>query len=265
MDAEQVAELRKKRAFRKFTFRGIELDQLLDLTNEELMGLITARARRRMTRGLKRKPLANMDAEQVAELRKKRAFRKFTFRGIELDQLLDLTNEELMGLITARARRRMTRGLKRKGHTNMDAEQVAELRKKRAFRKFTFRGIELDQLLDLTNEELMGLITARARRRMTRGLKRKPLALIKRLRQAKKEAAPGEKPRGIKTHLRDMIIVPEMIGSIIGIYNGKMFCGVEMKPEMIGMYLGEFAITYKPVRHGRPGVSAAHQTRFIPL
>jgi len=147
----------------------------------------------------------------------------------------------------------------------MDAEKVAELRKKRTFRKFQFRGIELDALLDLTNDELMDLVTARARRRMSRGLKRKPMALIKRLRQAKKEAAPGEKPRGIKTHLRNMIIVPEMIGSIVGIYNGKMFCGVEMKPEMVGMYLGEFAITYKPVRHGRPGVSAAHQTRFIPL
>ena len=147
----------------------------------------------------------------------------------------------------------------------MDAEKVAELRKKRTFKKFTFRGIELDALLDLTNDELMDLVTARARRRMSRGLKRKPMALIKRLRQAKKEAAPGEKPRGIKTHLRNMIIVPEMIRSIVGIYNGKMFCGVEMKPEMVGMYLGEFAITYKPVRHGRPGVSAAHQTRFIPL
>mmetsp|Transcript_8405 Transcript_8405/g.20774 ORF Transcript_8405/g.20774 Transcript_8405/m.20774 type:complete len:148 (-) Transcript_8405:81-524(-) len=147
----------------------------------------------------------------------------------------------------------------------MDAEKVAELRKKRQFRKFTYRGIELDQLLDLTNDELMDLVCARPRRRMSRGLKRKPMALIKRLRQAKKEAPPGEKPRGVKTHLRNMIIVPEMIGSIIGIYNGKMFCGVEMKPEMIGMYLAEFAITYKPVRHGRPGVSAAHQTRFIPL
>jgi small subunit ribosomal protein S15e len=147
----------------------------------------------------------------------------------------------------------------------MDADKVAELRKKRQFRKFTFRGIELEQLLDLTNDELMDLVCARARRRMSRGLKRKPMALIKRLRQAKKEAPQGEKPRGVKTHLRNMIIVPEMIGSIIGIYNGKMFCGVEMKPEMIGMYLGEFAITYKPVRHGRPGVSAAHQTRFIPL
>merc|ERR1712157_238598 len=108
-------------------------------------------------------------------------------------------------------------------------------------------GIELDKLLDLTNDELMALVTARPRRRMSRGLKRKPMALIKRLRQAKKEAPPGEKPRGIKTHLRNMIIVPEMIGSIIG------------------MYLGEFAITYKPVRHGRPGVSATHQARFIPL
>merc|ERR1712060_540878 len=120
----------------------------------------------------------------------------------------------------------------------MDAAKVAELRKKRAFRKFAYRGIDLEKLLDLTNDELMALVTARARRRMSRGLKRKPMALIKRLRQAKKEAAPGEKPRGIKTHLRDMIIVPEMIGSIIGI-NGKMFCGVEMKPEMIGMYLAE--------------------------
>merc|ERR1712106_95720 len=45
----------------------------------------------------------------------------------------------------------------------------------------------------------------------------------------------------------------------------KMFCGAEMKPEMVGMYLGEFAITYKPVRHGRSGISASHQTRFIPL
>ena len=147
----------------------------------------------------------------------------------------------------------------------MDAEKVAELRKKRTFRKFTFRGIDLDKLLDLTNDELMGLVSSRARRRMSRGLKRKPMALIKRLRRAKKEAAPGEKPVGIKTHLRDMIVVPEMIGSIVGIYNGKMFCGIEIKPEMIGMYLGEFAIPYKPVRHGRPGIGATNSSRFIPL
>ena len=61
------------------------------------------------------------------------------------------------------------------------------------------------------------------------GLKRKPLALIKRLRKAKKEAPPLEKPAVVKTHLRNMIVVPEMIGSMVGIYNGKTFNQVEIK------------------------------------
>jgi ribosomal protein uS19 len=59
--------------------------------------------------------------------------------------------------------------------------------------------------------------------RFQRGLKRKPLALIKKLRKAKKDAAQGEKPEAVRTHLRNMIIVPEMIGSVIGVYNGKTF------------------------------------------
>ncbi|KAJ6725921.1 hypothetical protein OIU79_004141 [Salix purpurea] len=62
-----------------------------------------------------------------------------------------------------------------------------------------------------------------------------------------------------------MIIVPEMIGSIIGVYNGKTFNQVEIKPEMIGHYLAEFSISYKPVKHGRPGIGATHSSRFIPL
>ena len=67
----------------------------------------------------------------------------------------------------------------------VDVEAVAALRKKRQFRKFTFRGLELERLLDLSHEELLGFVTARARRRMQRGLKRKPMALIKKLRKAK--------------------------------------------------------------------------------
>ncbi|KAI5580317.1 hypothetical protein BDE02_08G147300 [Populus trichocarpa] len=75
----------------------------------------------------------------------------------------------------------------------------------------------------------------------------------------------GEKPEPVRTHLRNMIIVPEMIGSIIGVYNGKTFNQVEIKPEMIGHYLAEFSISYKPVKHGRPGIGATHSSRFIPL
>jgi len=109
------------------------------------------------------------------------------------------------------------------------------------------------------------MVTARARRRFTRGLKRKPMALIKRLRKAKKEAPPMEKPDLVKTHLRNMIIVPEMIGSMVGVYNGKTFTTVEIKPEMIGHYLAEFSITYKPISHGRAGIGATKTSRFIPL
>lgn len=69
------------------------------------------------------------------------------------------------------------------------------------------------------------------------------MGLIKKLRKAKQEAAPNEKPDLVKTHLRDMIVVPEMIGSVIGIYSGKEFNQVEIKPEMVGHYLAEFSIS----------------------
>ncbi|KAG4929139.1 hypothetical protein AAZX31_17G004300 [Glycine max] len=137
--------------------------------------------------------------------------------------------------------------------------------KKRTFKKFSFRGVDLDALLDMSTDELVKMFSARARRRFQRGLTRKPMALIKKLRKAKREAPAGEKPEPVRTHLRNMIIVPEMIGSIIGVYNGKTFNQVEIKPEMIGHYLAEFSISYKPVKHGRPGIGATHSSRFIPL
>merc|ERR1712212_13145 len=137
--------------------------------------------------------------------------------------------------------------------------------KKRTFRKFTYRGVDLDQLLDMTTDQLMEMFPCRIRRKLTRGLKRKPMGLIKKLRKSKKACLPNEKPEAVKTHLRDMIIMPEMVGSVVGVYQGKTFNQVEIKPEMIGHYLGEFSITYKPVKHGRPGIGATHSSRFIPL
>jgi small subunit ribosomal protein S15e len=130
------------------------------------------------------------------------------------------------------------------------------------FRRFFYRGIEVHKLLDLTHAELMKLFHARARRRFARGTITGKL--VKRLRKAKKEAKPEEKPATIKTHLRDMIIVPEMVASVVGVYNGLGFTQVEIKPDMIGHYLGEFSITYKPVKHGRAGVGGAG-AKFVPL
>ncbi|KAM5296781.1 small ribosomal subunit protein uS19-like [Glossophaga mutica] len=140
-----------------------------------------------------------------------------------------------------------------------------EQKKKRTFCKFTYCGMDLAQLLDMSYEQLMQLYSARHPWGLNHGLQRKQHSLLKRLRKAKKEVLPIEKLEVVKTHLRDMIILPEIVGSMVGVYNGKTFNQVEIKPEMIGHYLGEFSITYKPVKHGRPGIGATHSSRFIPL
>ena len=145
---------------------------------------------------------------------------------------------------------------------NEEDALIAAAPKKRTFRKFSYRGVDLDQLLDLKTEALVDLFRARIRQRFKRGLTRKPMKLVKKLRKAKKEATGGEKPETVRTHLRNMVIVPEMIGSVVGVYNGKVFNTVEIKPEMVGTYLGEYSITYRPVSHGRAGLAGG---KFIPL
>ncbi|MDH5788198.1 MAG: ribosomal protein S19 family protein, partial [Candidatus Bathyarchaeota archaeon] len=68
-----------------------------------------------------------------------------------------------------------------------------------------------------------------------------------------------------KTHVRDMIILPEMVGTTLFVHNGKDFVQVEIKPEMIGHCLGEFAITNRPVKHGTPGIGASRSSMYVPL
>ena len=143
---------------------------------------------------------------------------------------------------------------------------MAALRKKRQFRKFTFRGLELEKILDLNQEELLEVVHARARRRMLRGMKKKRhVGLLNKLKKAKKAAGALDKPAPVKTHLRNMVIVPDMIGSQVAIYNGKVFNLVLITADMLGSYLGEYSISYRPVRHGRPGLGSTNSSRFIPL
>merc|ERR1712100_706101 len=108
--------------------------------------------------------------------------------------------------------------------------------KKKTFRKYSYRGVDLENLLVMPMADLMELVHARARRRFKHGLKRKYYALLKRLRAAKKAVTrpeDGEKPECIKTHLRNMI------GSVVGVYNGKVFNQVEIKADMVAHYLSE--------------------------
>jgi small subunit ribosomal protein S15e len=101
---------------------------------------------------------------------------------------------------------------------------------------------------------------------MMRGMNRKTNALIQKLKKAKSECGPlDQRPEPVKTHLRDMVIVPEMIGSQVAVYNGKVFNIVMITADMLGSYLGEYSISYRPVRHGRPGLGSTNSSRFIPL
>ena len=56
-----------------------------------------------------------------------------------------------------------------------------------------------------------------------------------------------------------------MIHSTVAVHNGKVFNLIEIKPEMVGLYLAEFSITYRPVRHGRPGMNNQAQQKFMPV
>nr|XP_039330823.1 40S ribosomal protein S15-like [Saimiri boliviensis boliviensis] len=138
---------------------------------------------------------------------------------------------------------------------------MAEVQQKQQIsHKFTYRGVDLDQQLDMFYQQLMQLYSVRQLRQR---LLWKQHALLKRLRKAKKEAPPIEKPE-VKTHLRYMIILPEMVGSMVGVYNGKTFNQVEIKPEMIGHYLSEFSFAQKTVKHSQLGIGATHSSCFIP-
>ena len=137
--------------------------------------------------------------------------------------------------------------------------------KKKPFKKQIYRGIELDKLLEMSQESVVKLMKSRAQRRFRHGMHGKYDRLIKKLREAKKKAVPGEKPPGVKTHLRNAIIVPEMCGSIVDVYGGKYWNPVEVKAEMIGHFLAEYSMTYKPIRHGKVGVGATRSSKFTSL
>ena len=135
---------------------------------------------------------------------------------------------------------------------------------KKSFRKNMFRGIELSEVLEKSTTEIVAMLNARQRRRYKRGVPKKYESLLKKLRKSKEAAAKveGEKPKGVKTHLRNCIVTPEMVGSVVEVYSGKTFVPVEVKADMIGYFLAEFSLSYKPVTHGKLGVGATRSSKF---
>jgi len=128
------------------------------------------------------------------------------------------------------------------------------------WRRFKYRGKTLEELLNMQLDEFVQLLPARQRRSLQRGLtpaQRKFIAKIRALRRA------GKTDVMLKTHVRDLVILPEMVGMTIAVYNGKEFVPVRIVPEMIGHRLGEFSHTTKIVHHGEPGLKASRSSLHI--
>ncbi|QHS16231.1 30S ribosomal protein S19 [Halopenitus persicus] len=128
--------------------------------------------------------------------------------------------------------------------------------------EFAYRGHTLEELQELDLDEVAELLPARQRRTIERGLGTEQRKLLETARQRTEEGTADDP---IRTHLRDMPILPEFVGLTFEVYTGQSFERVRVRPEMIGHYLGEFQLTRTSVEHGQAGIGATRSSKFVPL
>ena len=120
-------------------------------------------------------------------------------------------------------------------------------------KEFRFKGKSLEELKSLSIEEFAKLCNSRARRSLLRGFDK---TMLKKITKAK-----PDKP--VRTHQRDTIVIPQMVGLLFAVHKGNSFERVEIKPGMLGHYLGEFALTRKRLLHGKAGIGATRSSTAI--
>ena len=124
-------------------------------------------------------------------------------------------------------------------------------------KNFQYRGRSVDELKSMSMDEFINLLPSRMRRSLRRGLSNEQKIVLERIRT--------EDGKPIKTHARDMVVLPEMVGKTILVHSGQEFVELRINEKMLGHYLGEFVITNKLVRHGKPGIGASRSSMYIPL
>ena len=128
-------------------------------------------------------------------------------------------------------------------------------------KQFTYRGLSQKELEELPLVKLLELFPARARRSLTRGINDNKRKLIEEIKATK----AGKLKTVINTHLRDLLVLPYMVGITLNVFSGKEFVPVTITTEMVSHYLGEYVITNKRVSHGAPGVGASRSSLYVPL
>jgi ribosomal protein S19(archaeal)/S15(eukaryotic) len=121
--------------------------------------------------------------------------------------------------------------------------------------EYTYHGYNLEALKAMSMEELLPIMPTGARRKVLRGFTRDE-------EDVREKIAAGDH---VRTHVRSMIILPEMVGKTVAIYTGKEFLDVELPVEGVFHYFGEFALTRKKVTHGSAGVGATRSSKYVPL
>ncbi|RJQ20765.1 30S ribosomal protein S19 [Candidatus Woesearchaeota archaeon] len=121
-------------------------------------------------------------------------------------------------------------------------------------KEFYFHGKTADELKKMSLEDFAQLVPSRERRKIKRGFTDAEKKLLEDIRSGGK---------AVKTHCRDMIILPEMIGKSIKVYTGKEWVEVLVEAELLGHRLGEFAQTRKQVRHSAPGIGATRSSASL--
>lgn len=136
------------------------------------------------------------------------------------------------------------------------ARKKASAIQARRKKEFTYRGFTMEELLEMTFDDVLSIIPARARRTYVRGLNPEQQVCFDKLKS-------GEGV--VRTHRRDLPVVPQFVGRTVAVYNGKEFKEIEIKPEMIGHFIGEFSPTRRNPSHSGPGVGATKSSKFMPL
>ena len=122
-------------------------------------------------------------------------------------------------------------------------------------KEFAYRGKTLDELNALEIREFAKYLKSRQRRAALRQFNE----IEKFIARASRKISKG-KP--VKSHSRDLVVVPKMVGMKIHIHTGRVFEPVEITGNMLGHRLGEFAMTRQKTKHGSAGVGATKGSKF---
>ncbi len=119
---------------------------------------------------------------------------------------------------------------------------------------FKYKGKSIEELQGMSLKDFAQLVNSRARRNI---LRNEQAQFYQRIEKDIKTN------KNIRTHRRDMIVIPKMVGKTIYVYNGKEFKPIVVVAEMLGHYLGEFSLTRKRLIHGKAGIGATKSSTAI--